>query len=96
MENEDVLLKASEFYKSLADFSRLKILYTILRNKELCVSEIISKVKMTQTAVSYQLKALKEVNLIKCNRRGKHIIYEINDEHINEIICLTLAHMEED
>lgn len=56
----------------------------------------MTKVNMSQTAVSNQLKALKITNIVKCERRGKNIIYSLNDEHVKDIINLTMIHMEED
>lgn len=92
---EERILDASEFFKSLADYSRLRIIYTLLENKEMCVSELCKKVLMTQTAVSYQLKALREAYLVKTRRTGKNIYYSINDDHVKEIMNLTFIHLKE-
>lgn len=93
---EEKYIKVADFYKSLSDYSRLKIIISLLDNDGLCVSEIMTKVNMSQTAVSNQLKALKINNIVKCERRGKNIIYSLNDEHVKDIINLTMIHMEED
>lgn len=93
--NDELITKISSFYKTLADPSRLKIILTLLENEDLCVNCIVDKVGMSQTAVSNQLKMLKIVGLVSSERRGKNIIYRINDNHVENIIKLTLIHMEE-
>ena len=92
---EELIMKTSEFFKALSDFSRLKIIKTLLKNKEQNVSSLCKDVTMSQTAVSNQLKTLKEVNLVKTRREGKSIYYSIKDEHVEEIMNLTFIHLEE-
>ena len=92
---EELLMKASDFFKVLSDYSRLRIISTLLKNKEQNVSSLCKDVEMSQTAVSNQLKCLKEVNLVKTRRAGKNIYYSINDEHVEEIMNLTFIHLEE-
>ena len=60
---------------------------------EKCVSEIIEKVNMSQTAVSYQLKLLRQMRLVKYRRQGQNIFYSIDDEHVFDIIKLTFEHI---
>ncbi len=95
VEQKDKYIKISDFYKALSDYSRLKIIISLLDNDGLCVSEIMEQVKMSQTAVSNQLKVLKITSIVKSERRGKNIIYSLNDEHVKDIINLTMVHMEE-
>lgn len=90
--NDEMLLKISEFYKVLSDYTRFKIVY-ILLNGELCVSEIEEKVGMSQTAVSYQLKMLRQAHLVKYRRKGQNVYYSIDDEHVNTIINITIEHI---
>lgn len=92
MEQDTLLLRTAEFYKALSDYSRFKIVHSLL-NKEKCVSEIVDEVNMSQTAVSYQLKILRQMHLVKYRRDGQNIFYSIDDEHVYEIINLTLEHM---
>ena len=94
--SEEVVIKISNFCKALSDPSRLKIIMSLLNEKGLCVSCIVEKVGMTQTAVSNQLKSLRDVNLVKSERKGKNIIYKLNDDHVRDILNLTMTHMEED
>ena len=91
-EKEELLLTTAEFYKALSDYSRFKIVYCLL-NEEKCVTEIMSEVNMTQTAVSYQLKVLRQMRLVKYRRQGQNIFYSIDDEHVFDIIKLTFEHI---
>lgn len=91
-EKEELLLTTAEFYKALSDYSRFKIVYCLL-NEEKCVTKIMSEVNMTQTAVSYQLKVLRQMRLVKYRRQGQSKYYSIDDKHVQDIINLTLDHM---
>jgi ArsR family transcriptional regulator len=92
-ENQDeIILKTAEFYKALSDYSRFKIVYSLLEGEK-CVSEIVEDVTMSQTAVSYQLKILRQMHLVKFRREGQNKYYSIDDQHVYDIINLTLEHM---
>lgn len=95
MDKDELLLRMAEFYKSLADFTRFKIVYSLL-NGEKCVSEIEREVGMSQTAVSYQLKILRQAHLVKYRRQGQNVLYSIDDEHVKEIIEVTRLHILEE
>lgn len=92
IDHDELLLRTAEFYKALSDYSRFKIVYSLL-NGEKCVTEIINEVNMSQTAVSYQLKLLRQMRLVKYRRQGQSIFYSIDDQHVHDIINLTLDHM---
>ena len=91
-DQDELVLRTAEFYKALSDFSRFKIVYSLM-DGEKCVSEIIEKVNMSQTAVSYQLKLLRQMRLVKYRRQGQNIFYSIDDEHVFDIIKLTFEHI---
>ena len=91
-DQDELVLRTAEFYKALSDFSRFKIVYS-LKDGEKCVSEIVEKVNMSQTAVSYQLKLLRQMRLVKYRRQGQNIFYSIDDEHVFDIIKLTFEHI---
>lgn len=93
-DKDELLLRTSEFYKVLSDYSRLKIVHSLLEGEK-CVSDIEKEVDMSQTAVSYQLKTLRQVHLVKYVRRGQNIYYSIDDNHVKEIIDLTIIHINE-
>ena len=94
IDKDELLLRMSEFYKTLSDFTRFKIVYALL-DKEMNVNEIEKEVNMSQTAVSYQLKSLRQSRLVKYERRGQNVYYSIDDEHISKIINITLEHVKE-
>lgn len=93
-DQDELLLRASEFYKVLADYTRLKIVYSLL-NEEKCVKDIENEIGMSQTAVSYQLKTLRQAHLVKYVRKGQNVYYTIDDDHVKEIIDLTITHINE-
>lgn len=92
--NKDELLKISNFYKAMSDSTRVRII-NILQNNELCVCDISSILNMTKSAVSHQLKYLKERNLIKCIRKGKEIWYSLSDCHVEQVFEISLQHIRE-
>ena len=91
-ERDDILLKVSDFYKTLSDYTRFRIVYSLL-NGEKCVGEIEKDVAMSQTAVSYQLKTLRKAHLVKFTRKGKNIFYSIDDEHVSDIVRIAIEHI---
>ena len=94
MDKDELLLRVSEFYKALSDFTRFKIVYALL-DGEKNVNEIEKEVNMSQTAVSYQLKTLRQSRLVKYERRGQNVYYSIDDEHIKEVVSISLDHIKE-
>ena len=93
-DKDELLLRTSEFFKALSDYSRMKIVYVLLKN-ELCVNDIVKEVDMSQTAVSYQLKLLRQMHLVKYRRDGQNIYYSIDDDHVYQVIQMSIAHIEE-
>ena len=92
MPEDQLVYDLSDLFKVLSDSTRLKILWSI-ENKELCVCCISEVVGMSVSAVSHQLKTLKQANLITSKRKGKNIYYSLNDEHVKTILETTLEHM---
>ena len=88
---EDVEEIASRF-KALSEPSRLQILF-VLSCGELCVEHITSAVGGNQSAVSHQLKTMRDHRIVKCQRRGKQVIYSIADGHILAMIELAKEHL---
>lgn len=86
------LLKIANFYKALADSTRIKIV-NALDKCPLCVCDISAILNMTKSAVSHQLQYLKEMGLIKGDRRGKEVIYSLADEHVLQIFEICLQHV---
>lgn len=93
--SEDDLYTLADLFKVFGDSTRIKILF-VLFESELCVCDLSEKLNMTQSAVSHQLKILKQNKLVKSRRDGKSIIYSLADEHVVSIISQGLEHIEED
>ena len=91
---EEELADMAELFKVFGDSTRIKILY-ILSKYEMCVCDIATVLSMTQPAVSYQLKVLKQAKLVKNRRAGKTIFYSLADEHVETIIGMAKEHLEE-
>ena len=84
----------AEFYKVFGDSTRIKILLA-LYEQELCVCDIATALNMTQSAISHQLKILKQMRLVKSRREGKLIFYSLADGHVSTIITQGREHIEE-
>lgn len=83
-----------EFFKIFGDPTRIKIL-GLLAKYEVCVHEISTILEMSQSAVSHQLKVLRQYKLVKNRRNGKHIFYSLADDHVTQIINNGLEHIQE-
>ncbi len=90
--SEEMIYDMADFFKVFSDSTRLKILYTLWQT-EMCVRDLVEAVDMTQSAVSHQLRVLRQNNLVKCKREGKAIIYSLDDEHVFEILNQGLSHL---
>ena len=81
-------------FKLISDETRMKILISIIDESK-SVNEIVRAVNVSQSGISHQLKLLKEGRIVKSERRGKSILYSLDDEHIRQLLLLTLAHSNE-
>ena len=84
----------SELFKILGDATRLRILFTLVKG-EMCVCDIVELVDVTQSAVSHQLRLLKQMDLVKFRRDGKTIYYSLADSHIENILSQGFEHINE-
>ena len=91
---EEILADLADFYKIFSDSTRVRILYA-LDKSELCVCDISVLLNMSVSAVSHQLKLLRESNLVKTKREGKVVFYSLSDNHVKKIIECGLEHIEE-
>lgn len=94
MPPEEEMKDLAEFFRIFGDATRLKILY-VLRCSEMCVFDIAKLLGMTQSAISHQLRVLKQMDLVKNRRDGKVIFYSLADSHIVTILSQGLDHIEE-
>ncbi len=92
--DDDTTTALAEMFKVFGDNTRIRILWTLF-DKELCVYDIADALSMSQSAISHQLKTLKQARLIKSRRDGKNAFYSIDDDHVKKIIEQMLIHVEE-
>ena len=92
--DDDTLISIADFYKAMADSTRIKII-NLLNNNELCVCDISSILNMTKSAISHQLKNLREMNLIKSRKVGKEVWYSLADEHVKIMFDICTEHIKE-
>ena len=92
--DDDVLYDLAELFKVFGDSTRIKILY-VLSEAEMCVCDIAQVLNMTQSAISHQLKILKQSKLVKNRREGKAVFYSLADGHVKTIMRQGLDHIEE-
>lgn len=94
MPDDELIYDLAEFFKVFADSTRMKIIYALM-NEELCVCDIAAIVGTTQSAISHQLRILKQSKLVKYRKDGKVVYYSLDDEHIAEIVKKGREHIEE-
>ncbi len=95
MPEETELYDLAELFKIFSDSSRIRILF-VLFEAEVCVCDIAKMLNMSQSAVSHQLRILKQSKLVKNRREGKSVFYSLADDHVRTIIAQGREHIEED
>ena len=95
MPQEETLYDLAELFKVFGDSTRIKILWA-LDEAEMCVCDIAFLLNMTQSAISHQLRVLKQAELVKSRREGKIVFYSLEDEHIKQIFDQGLIHISEE
>ena len=93
--DEDMLCDLADLFKIFGDTTRMRILYSLFES-ELCVCAIAELLGMTQSAISHQLKVLKENDLVGSRREGKTIYYRLADDHVRTIIGQGYDHLTEE
>lgn len=91
---DEALCRLAEFYKVFGDGTRIRILYA-LYGGERCVCEIADLLGMTLSAISHQLRILKQARLVKYRREGKAVYYALSDDHVRTILAMGAEHLEE-
>ena len=94
MPDENALYDVAELFKIFGDSTRIRIL-SALAQAEMCVCDIGEVLNMTKSAVSHQLRILRQAKLVKNRRNGKEIFYSLDDDHVLSIIKLALEHIQE-
>lgn len=90
--DRETLEHIAELFKGFADPTRVHILCLLLTEEEMCVSDIARKVEVSQSAISHQLRLLKQMHLIKARRDGKNMLYSLADDHVKTILQMGLEH----
>ena len=91
---EETLYDLAELFKVFGDSTRIRILYALV-SSELCVGDISQLLGMTQSAISHQLRVLKQSHLVRCRRDGKTMLYSLADSHVRTMLDQGLEHIEE-
>ena len=94
MPDDEVLYELADLFRVFGDSTRIKILYA-LHDNELCVQDIANAVQLSQSAVSHQLRVLKDSKLVRFRREGKTVYYALDDDHVRSILSMGLDHIEE-
>ena len=92
--DDNTTSRISEVFKLFGDNTRIRILWTLF-DKEMCVFDICEKLGMSQSAISHQLRTLKQGRLVKSRRDGKNTFYSLDDDHVKRIIEQALIHIDE-
>lgn len=95
MPPEESLYQLADFFKVFGDSTRIKII-AALEKSELCVCDIAALLNMTQSAISHQLRVLKQSRLVKYRKEGKIVFYSLDDEHVGIILNQGLTHIIEE
>lgn len=92
--DEETIFYLADFFKTFGDPTRIRILYA-LSIQEMCVCDIADLLSMTQSAISHQLRVLKQMKLVKFRREGKTVFYSLDDGHVATILSQGLDHIKE-
>lgn len=95
MPEDEILYELADFFKVFGDTTRIKILCSLI-SSEMCVCDLSVLLNMNQSAISHQLRMLKQANLVKFRREGKVVYYSLKDEHVKSIFEQGFVHLHED
>ena len=90
--DEELLYDLADLFKVFSDTTRIKILYALM-GRELCVADIAEATETSQSAVSHQLRTLKQARLVKFQRDGKNVIYALSDYHVYTMLAQGMTHI---
>lgn len=93
--SEETVQKLAETFKVLGDVTRVKIIHALMKS-ELCVCDLAELLDMSQSAVSHQLRLLRNMNLVKFRKEGRTVFYSLDDEHITQLFIQGLTHVYHD
>ena len=90
---KETLAHIAELFKGFADPTRVHILCMLLTQEEMCVTDMAERTEVSQSAISHQLRLLKQMHLIKSRREGKNMHYSLADDHVRTILQMGLEHV---
>lgn len=90
--DEEILYDLADLFKVFSDTTRIKILFALM-DKDLCVADIAETIGVSQSAVSHQLRILKQARLVKFQREGKNVIYALSDDHVHTMLDQGMTHI---
>jgi DNA-binding transcriptional ArsR family regulator len=90
---EPTSIHLADLFSALSDPTRLRII-SVLINGEMNVGEIASQVEMTESAVSHQLRGLRQLRLVRARKNGRQVFYTLDDDHVTKLYRLGLEHVE--
>lgn len=92
MPDDDRLFDLADLFRVFGDSTRIRILYALFES-ELCVCDLADLLNLTQSAVSHQLRYLKDAKLVRSRREGKSMFYALDDDHVRQILSVGLEHL---
>lgn len=92
MPDEQTLRQTAEFFKLLGDPTRCKLICALL-HRELCVCDLANVLSMTKSSISHQLSKMRRLGVVKCRRAGKEVYYSLDDDHVEDLLRITLTHI---
>lgn len=90
---EDKAASLAELFRAMGDANRIRII-SLLLHHELCVHDIAFLLDMSQSAVSHQMRSLRQMRLVKSRKDGRHVYYTLNDDHVRQVFQIGLEHVE--
>lgn len=94
MPPEEALYDLADFFKVFGDSTRIKILYALF-SAEMCVQDLADMLNMNQSAISHQLRILKQAHVVKYRKNGKFTFYSLDDDHVTQIVSQGMSHLSE-
>lgn len=94
MPPDEALYDLADLFKVFGDSTRMKILYALI-SSELCVQDLADALNMNQSAISHQLRILKQARVVKYRKDGRFALYSLDDDHVTQIVAQGMAHLAE-
>ncbi len=92
---EETVLEVADFFDALGNPTRLKILLALMEAGELCTCDLSAITNLSVSAISHQLRILKDRKIVAYRKDGKNVFYRLDDEHIKEILRVAMVHLSE-